>query len=75
MAEVGNLDEQVMLGILLMGLRVGDAKLLKKANFENILEHKPPIELKLRARKEGTIYETFVTEELRNFETISSYFE
>lgn len=66
MAKVGNLDEQVMLGILLLGLRVGDAKLLKKENFENSLDRKPPIELKLRARKEGTIYETFVTEELRN---------
>ena len=66
MAEVGNLDEQVMLGILLMGLRVGDAKLLKKDNFENNLNREPPIELKLRARKEGTIYETFVTEELRD---------
>ena len=63
MAKVASLEEQVMLGVLLLGLRVGDAKRLKKSDFN--LNGDPPIELKLRAKKEGTVYETFISEELR----------
>ncbi|MGV9103458.1 MAG: hypothetical protein ACOC3C_05025 [Candidatus Thorarchaeota archaeon] len=63
MAKVASLEEQVMLGILLLGFRIGDAKRLKKNDFN--LNGDPPIELKLRAKKEGTVYETFISEELR----------
>jgi len=66
MADVANLNEQVMLGIFILGFRVGDAIRLKKSDFENLLDREPPIELKLRARKERTVYETYISEELRD---------
>lgn len=66
MASLANLKEQVMLGIFLLGFRVGDTIQLKKSDFENILDREPPIELKLRARKERTVYETYLSGELRD---------
>jgi len=66
MASLANLKEQVMLGIFLLGFRVGDTIQLKKSDFENLLDREPPIELKLRARKERTVYETYISEELRD---------
>jgi len=66
MANVANLDEQVMLGILLLGFRIGDVIRLKKSDFENLLDRELPIEIRLRARKEDTVYETFIGEELRD---------
>ena len=63
MAKVADLREQVILGVLLLGFRVGDTIRLKKSDFN--LNGEPPIELKLRATKEGTIYETFISEELK----------
>ncbi len=66
MVDVANLDEQTMLGIFILGFRVGDAIRLKKSDFENLLDRRPPIELRLRARKERTVYETYISEELRD---------
>lgn len=66
MTAVANLKEQVMLGIWILGFRIGDTVGLKKSDFENRLEQEPPISLKLRARKEGTVYDTFISEELRD---------
>ncbi|NIQ33002.1 MAG: hypothetical protein GTN80_05095 [Nitrososphaeria archaeon] len=63
MAKVADLKEQVVLGVLLLGLRVGDTIRLKKSDFH--FNGEPPIELKLRATKEGTVYETFISEELK----------
>lgn len=65
MTALANLGEQVMLEILLKGFRVGDTIRLKKSVFESRLDGELPIELKLRASKEGTVYETFINEELK----------
>jgi integrase len=64
MASVADLKEQIMLGVLLLGLRIGDAITLNVIDL-NKLEQEVPIELKLRATKEGTIYETFISHEFK----------
>ncbi|MEM2112112.1 MAG: site-specific integrase, partial [Candidatus Bathyarchaeia archaeon] len=64
MASVADLKEQVMLEVLLLGLRIGDAIALKVSDLDK-LEQEAPIELKLRATKEGTIYETFISQEFK----------
>jgi len=64
MASVADLKEQIMLEVLLLGLRIGDAITLKASDL-NKLEQEAPIELKLRATKEGTIYETFISQEFK----------
>lgn len=64
MASVTDLKEQVMLEVLLLGLRIGDAITLKVSDL-NKLEQEAPIELKLRATKEGTVYETFISQEFK----------
>jgi integrase len=64
MASVADLKEQVMLEVLLLGLRIGDAITLKVSDL-NKLEQEAPVELKLKAAKEGTIYETFISQEFK----------
>lgn len=64
MASIANLKEQVILEVLLLGLRIGDAITLKVDDL-NKLEQEPPIELRLRATKEGTVYETFISQEFK----------
>jgi len=64
MASVADLKEQVMLEVLLLGLRIGDAITLKVSDL-NKLDQDAPIELKLRATKEGTVYETFISREFK----------
>lgn len=64
MASVADLKEQIMLEVLLLGLRIGDAITLKVSDL-NKLEQEAPIELKLKATKEGTIYETFISQEFK----------
>jgi len=64
MASVADLREQVILEVLLLGLRVSDAAKLKKEDFD-CLEEEAPIPLRLRARKEGTIYRTFISQEFK----------
>jgi len=64
MASVADLKEQVILEVLLLGLRIGDAITLKVSDL-NKLEQEAPIELKLRATKEGTLYETFISQEFK----------
>jgi len=64
MASVADLKEQVMLEVLLLGLRIGDAITLK-VNDLSKLDQEAPIELKLRATKEGTVYETFISREFK----------
>lgn len=64
MADVADLREQVILEVLLLGLRVSDAARLEVRGF-NIL--KPtPVPLKLYAKKEGTIYRTFISKEFQD---------
>ena len=64
MASVADLKEQVILEVLLLGLRIGDVITLKVSDL-NILDQEAPIDLKLRATKEGTVYETFVSQEFK----------
>lgn len=64
MAAVADLKEQVILEVLLLGLRIGDAIILG-VNDLNKLEQEAPIELELRATKEGTVYETFISQEFK----------
>jgi integrase len=64
MATVADLKEQVTLEVLLLGLRIGDAITLKASDLDK-LEQEAPIELKLRATKEGTVYETFISQEFK----------
>jgi len=63
MAGIANLRDQVMLSTLLLGLRIRDTIRLKKDDFD--LNGDPPIPLKLRATKEGTVYETFISAEFK----------
>jgi integrase len=66
MAAVADLREQVMLQVLLLGLRMADAINLKVSDFDR-LEQPAPIELNLRATKgpTGTVYETFICQEFK----------
>jgi integrase len=64
MATVADLKEQVTLEVLLLGLRIGDSITLKTSDLDK-LEQETPIELKLRATKEGTVYETFISQEFK----------
>jgi len=64
MASVADLKEQVILKVFLLGLRIGDAIALKVGDL-NKLEQPAPIELKLRAAKENTVYETFISQEFK----------
>lgn len=63
MYEVANLKEKVILELGLLGFRISDVINLKKSDFN--LNGEPPIEFKRRARKEGTIYHTFISRELK----------
>ena len=65
MAEVSSLKEQVVLETLLLGWRIGDVIRLKKADFD-VLEQEAPIPLKIRASKEGTLYESFISQEFKD---------
>ena len=64
MSSVADLKEQVMLEVLSLGLRIGDTIALKVSDL-NRLEQPAPIELKLRATKENTVYETFISQEFK----------
>ena len=64
MAAVADLKEQVVLEVFILGLRIGDAIALKVNDLDK-LDLPTPIELKLRATKEGTIYETFISQEFK----------
>lgn len=65
MAEVSSLKEQISLAVWLLGFRISDVIKLKKANFD-VLEQEAPIPIMIRAAKEGTIYETFISQEFKN---------
>jgi len=64
MASLANLREQVILEVLLLGLRVSDASRLEKKDFDRLNED-PPVPLRIYARKEGTIYRTYVCAEFQ----------
>lgn len=64
MAAVADLKAQVILEVLMLGLRIGDAITLKVDDVDR-LEQEAPIELKLRATKENTQYETFISHEFK----------
>ena len=64
MASIADLREQVILEILLLGLRVSDASRLEKESFDR-LDEEPPVPLMIYARKEGTIYRTYISEEFQ----------
>jgi len=64
MAAVADLKEQIILEILLLGFRIGDVIRLKVSDFQR-LDLDAPIEFKIRATKEGTIYETYISEEFK----------
>jgi integrase len=70
MASVADLKEQVILELLLLGLRVGDVCRLEWKQFD-VLDQEAPVPLLLRTMKEGTIAHTFVSEEL--IELLSKY--
>jgi integrase len=61
---VADLKEQLVLELGLLGFRISDIISLKKSDFN--LNTEPPIEFNIRARKEGTIYRTFISVELRD---------
>jgi integrase len=65
MASVANLKEQIILEVLLLGLRIGDAITLKVNDFKSRLEQEAPIPITIKARKEGTVYETFISQEFK----------
>jgi len=65
MASVADLKEQVILEVLLLGFRIGDVVSLKVIDFDR-LDLEAPIELKLRARKEGTVYETYISQAFKD---------
>jgi len=64
MNSLANLKEQLVLELGLLGFRIGDIISLKKSDFN--LDAEPPIEFNVRARKEGTIYRSFISIELRD---------
>lgn len=64
MASLANLREQVILEVLLLGLRVSDASRLEKEDFDRLNED-PPVPLRIYARKEGTIYRTYISAEFQ----------
>jgi integrase len=64
MNSVADLKEQVALELGLLGFRISDIISLKKMDFN--LDAEPPIEFNIRAKKEGTIYRTFISAELRD---------
>jgi integrase len=64
MASIANLKEQIMLEVLLLGLRIGDAITLKVSDL-NKLEQDAPIPITIRVKKEGTVYETFISQEFK----------
>ena len=64
MATVADLKEQILLEMLLLGFRIGDVIRLKVSDFKR-LDLIAPIEFKIRATKEGTIYETFISDEFK----------
>ena len=63
MARVADLKEQVILELLLLGLRVGDVCRLEWKQFD-VLDQEAPMPLLIRTMKEGTTAHTFVSEEL-----------
>lgn len=63
MAEVADIREQIILEFLLLGLRVSDAARLEKELFD--ISKETPIPLMIYAKKEGTIYRTFISEEFK----------
>ena len=65
MASVADLKERVILEVLLLGFRIGDVVSLKVMDFDR-LDQEAPIELKLRARKEGTVYETYISQPFKD---------
>jgi hypothetical protein len=66
MASVADLEEQVILQVVLFGMRITDAIALK-VNDLNKLEQSAPIDLNLRATKgpTGSVYETFICQEFK----------
>jgi PKD repeat protein len=64
MMAVADLKEQIILEVLLLGLRIGDAIILEVSDLDK-LEQEAPIELRLRATKEGTIYDTLISQEFK----------
>lgn len=63
MASVADLKEQVILELLLLGLRVGDVCRLEWRQFD-VLDQEAPVPMLIRTMKEGTTAHTFVSEEL-----------
>ena len=65
MGSVASLKEQIVLETLLLGWRIGDVIRLKKADFD-VLERETPIPIRIRASKEGTLYESFISQEFKD---------
>jgi len=63
MASVADLKEQVILELLLLGLRVGGVCRLEWKQFD-VLDQEVPVPLLIRTRKEGTTAHSFVSAEL-----------
>jgi hypothetical protein len=66
MADLANLKEKMILEILLLGLRVGDACRLEWSRFD-VLDKEPPVEIVVRTKKEGVNANTFVSEEFKEY--------
>ena len=65
MASVADLKEQVILGLLLLGLRVGDACRLEWKWFD-VQDQEAPVALDIRTHKEGITAHTFISQELKD---------
>jgi len=66
MADLANLKEKIILEVLLLGLRVGDACRLEWSWFD-VLNKEDAVEIVIRTRKEGVNAHTFVSEEFREY--------
>lgn len=68
MASVADLKGQVILELLLLGLRVGDVCRLEWKWFD-VSDQDAPVPLDIRTHKEGIIAHTFVSQELKELLT------
>jgi site-specific recombinase XerD len=63
MAKVADLREQILLEVLLLGLRIGDVSTLEWRTFD--VNGQPPIPIMIHTQKEDVIAQTFISEEFK----------
>jgi integrase len=63
MAKVSDLREQILLEVLLLGLRIGDVVNLEWKTFD--ANGEPPIPIDIYTKKEGIVAKTFISAEFR----------